>query len=119
MNRGRDRELGGLLLLVLRQRQQMVVSRALFGIGQDSVRADDLPEPQRGVRIARLEVGMGTLDGPPERGPKTFGVIARQSAEQIVKRVHRRSRCRISASPTEILAANLAAEHASTSFTAP
>ena len=118
MDCGGDGQFGGLLLLELCQRQQMVVSRTLFRIGKDSVRADNLPESQRGVRVAGLEVGMGTFDGPPECGPKTFRVIARQGAEQIVKRVHRRSRCRISTSPTEILAANLAAEYASTSFTA-
>ena len=32
-------------------------------------------------------------DGLAEGGPETFGVIARKRPEQIVKRLHRRSRC--------------------------
>ena len=83
------------LLLPAREHQQMVVSRALVRIDKDFVGADDLPEFQRRVRIARSEVGMSALDGSAKRGPEILSVIARKSAKQIVKRVHRRSRCRI------------------------
>src|ERR1700724_2522550 len=85
----------------------MVVSRPPPSIAKDFVGADDLPELQRGIGIVRMDVGMGPFDGSTECGPEIFSVIARKSPEQIVKRLHRRSRCWISSSPTEISAANL------------
>src|ERR1700722_7400783 len=71
----------------------MVVGRALLVIAEDIVGADDLPEFQRGFGIVRSDVGMGAFDGSSERGPETFGVIVWKSPEQIVQRIHRRSRC--------------------------
>src|ERR1700730_1516016 len=94
----------------------MVVSRALFCIAKDFVGADDLPEFQRSVRIARSEVGMSTFDGSAKCGPEILSVIVWKSPEQIVKRVHRRSRCRISSSPSEIPTAKLLRSSRSTEF---
>ena len=89
----------------------MVVSLALFRVDKDFVGADDLPEFQRSVRIARSEVGVSALDGSAKRGPQTFGVIARKSAKQIIKRVHRRARCRILV-PARNSSCEFAAEYA-------
>jgi hypothetical protein len=99
--------LGYRYLLLVREREQMVVSHALLGIAQDFVGADDLPKFQRRIGIVRPQVGVGAFDGFAERAPQTFGVIVWQGPEQIVKRIHGRSRRWISSSPTEIPAANL------------
>jgi len=103
VNRGRDREFGGLLLLELRQRQQMVVSRPLFRIGKDSVRADDLPELQRGIGITGPDVGMAAFDGITERRPEGFGVVVGKRSEQIVKGFHNCSRSYYPSSPTPLI----------------
>ena len=84
---------GSLLLLQARELQKIVIGPALLGIAEDFAGADDLPEFQRRVGIAGAKVGMGAFDGPAERGPETFGVVGRKRPEQIVKRLHRRSRC--------------------------
>ncbi len=73
------------LLLQARQIQQMVIGRPLLDIAKDFIGADDLPELQRRVGIARMEVGVGAVDGLTEAPP----------------------RCRIFWSPSEIPAANL------------
>ena len=80
-------------LLQPREFQQVVVCRALLVIAEDIVGADDLPEFQRGFGIVRSDVGMGAFDGSSKRGPESFGVIVWESPEQIVQRIHRRSRC--------------------------
>ena len=72
---------GYLLLLQVGEAEQMVVSRALFGIAKDFVGADDLPESQRRVGIVGSEVGVGALDGLPECRPETFGIIMRKGPE--------------------------------------
>jgi hypothetical protein len=66
-------------VLYAREFQQVIVSRALLGITQDLVGSDDFPESQSGVRIARPDVGVGTLDGSTKCGPETFGVIVWKS----------------------------------------
>jgi hypothetical protein len=71
----------------------MVVSLALLSIGKDFIGADDLSESERSIRIVRSDVGVGAFDGSTERGPETFSVIVWKRPEQIVKRLHRRSRC--------------------------
>ena len=85
----------------------MVVSRALLSISKDFVGTDDLPEFQRSIGIVRSDVGVGAFDGVAERGPEAFSVIVWKGLKQLVKRFHRRSRCWISSSPSEIPAANL------------
>ena len=70
----------------------MVVSRALLGICKDFVGTDDLPEFQRSIRIARSDVGVGAFDGLTECSPETFSIIGWKSPEQIIRRLHRRSR---------------------------
>src|SRR5664279_2360604 len=72
--------------------EQMIVNLALLHIAEDFAGADDFPKPQRGVGIAGMQVGMGPLGGPAERGPEFFGVVFRKSPKQIVKRLHHRSR---------------------------
>ena len=106
MNPGGDGMRIRRVILQARNLQQIVVSRTLFRIAQDFVGADDLPEFQRGIWIARSEVGMGPFDGSTECGPETFGVIAWKSLKQIVKRFHRRTRRWIASAPSEIPAAN-------------
>src|ERR1700730_820845 len=66
----------------------MVVSRPLLSIAEDFVGANDLPELQSGIGIARMDIGVGPFDGFTECGPETFSFIARKSPEQIVKRLH-------------------------------
>jgi hypothetical protein len=60
----------------------------LLDIAKDLVGAHDLPELQRRVGVAGMDVGVSTLDGLTERGPETFGIILRKSPKQIVKRCH-------------------------------
>ncbi len=98
---------GPQLLLQVRKIQQMVIGRPLFDIAKDFVGADDLPELQRRVGIARVDVGVSTFHGLTEGGPETFSIILRKGPKQIVKRFHPRPRCWISWSPSEIPAANL------------
>ena len=93
MDPARQGQLRRRLLLQPREFQQMVISLALLRIGEDFIGADDLSEFQRSVRIARSEVGVGALDGSTERGPEFFCVIVWKRPEQIVKRLHHRSRC--------------------------
>src|SRR5260363_422051 len=104
---GRDGELGLLLTLVLRGPEQAVISSTLLLVAEDVVSADDLPKPQRRVGISRVEVGMALLDRLAERCPDVVSVVVRKSSEQIVKRLHDRSRCRFPSSPIEIPTANL------------
>src|SRR5271163_1718977 len=94
----------------------MVACPALLCIAKDFVGADDLSEFQRSIRIARSDVGMNTFDGSAKCGPEILSVITWKSPEQIVKRFHRRSRCRISSSPSEIPRANLLRSTRSTEF---
>ena len=47
--------------------QQVIVGRPLVRIVQDLVGAHDLPEPQRRLRIAGIDIGMGTFDGSAKR----------------------------------------------------
>ena len=101
VNGGGERVLGLRNLLQTRQLEQVIVGRALFSIAEDFVGANDLPELQRSIRIARPQVGVGGFYRPTERGPQTFSIIVRKSTKQIVKRVHPRSRCRISSSPSK------------------
>jgi hypothetical protein len=61
-------------------------------ICKDFVGTNDLPEFQRSILIARSDVGVGAFDGLTECGPETFSVIVWKSPEQIIKRLHRRSR---------------------------
>lgn len=81
---------GPQLLLQVRKIQQMVIGRPLFDIAKDFVGADDLPELQRRVGIARVDVGVSTFHGLTEGGPETFSIILRKGAKQIVKRFHPR-----------------------------
>ncbi len=81
MHPGKDGLFRYLLLLMVGEAEQMVVGRALFGIAEDFVGADDLPEPQCRVGIVRSEIGVGALDGLPECRPQTFGVIMRKGPE--------------------------------------
>src|SRR3954465_9031623 len=85
----------------------MIIGRALVLIAQDVVGTYDLPEAQRGVGIAWIDVGMGALDRLAKRGPQLFSIIIRKSSEHIVKRLHGRSRRRVLSSPPEIPATNL------------
>src|SRR5258706_1626350 len=82
--------LGRQLLLQAREIQQMVIGRPLRDIAKDLVGADDLPELQRRVGIARVDVGVSTFHGLTEGGPETFSIILRKSPEQIVKSFHPR-----------------------------
>ena len=98
---------GSRIFLDAGQHQQVIVDRALLGIAKNLIGAHNLPEPLPSVWITGSEIGMGALDGPAECGPETFGIVLWKRPKQIVKRVHRRSRCRISTSPSEIRAGNL------------
>ena len=82
---------GRRILLQACEIQQMVIGRPLLNIAKDFVGADDLPELQRRVGIARMDVGVGPFDGLAECGPETLGIILRKSPKQIVKRFHSRS----------------------------
>ena len=81
---------GRRLLLQAREIQQVVVGRPQLNIAKDFAGADDLPELQRRVGIAWMDVGVGAFDGLTERGPETFSIILRKSPKQIVKRFHLR-----------------------------
>jgi hypothetical protein len=48
----------------------VLVSRALLGICKDFLGKNDLPE--RSIRVARSDVGVGAFDGLTECGPETF-----------------------------------------------
>ena len=87
---------GRQLLLQAREIQQMVIGRPLLDIAKDFVGADDLPELQRRVGIAGMDIGVGAFDGLTERGPETFGIILRKGPKQIIKRFHPPLRCWIS-----------------------
>ena len=69
--------LGPQLLLQAREIQQMVIGRPLLDIAQDFVSADDLPELQRRIGIARVDVGVSTFHGLTEGGPEGFSIILR------------------------------------------
>ncbi len=68
----------------------MVIGRPLLNVAKDFVGADDLPELQRRVGIARMDVGVGAFDGLTEGGAESFGIILRKGPKQIVKRFHPR-----------------------------
>src|ERR1700761_4763159 len=82
--------LGGqlLLLFLVSELEQMVVSRALLRVPKDLAGAHDLAEFLGSVGIAWIEIGMNAFDGPTECDPKALGVVARQRAEHIVQRLH-------------------------------
>src|SRR6516165_1967861 len=92
VNLARHRLLRDRSLLDAREIQEMVVGGPLLRIVQDFVRANDLPEAQRRLRIARIDVGMAPLDGSAKRRSQTLSVVVRKSSEQIVKRLHTRTR---------------------------
>src|SRR4051794_14686638 len=104
---GDDGELGVLLTFVLRGAKQTVVGRALLLVAEDVVGSDDLSKPQSGVGVFGVDVGMALFDRLAKRSPDVLSVVVRKSSEQIVKRLHRRSRCRVPSSPIEIPTANL------------
>ena len=70
--------LGRQLLFQAREVQQMVIGRPLLNVAKDFVGADDLPELQRRVGIAGMDVGVGAFDGLTESGPQSFGIILRK-----------------------------------------
>ena len=67
-----------------RDGEQFIVGRALLGICQDVIGAHQLPEPQRGVGVLGIDIGMCSLRGLAERRPQPLGVITRKRSEQIV-----------------------------------
>jgi hypothetical protein len=60
----------------------MVVSRPPPSIAKDFVGANDLPELQRGIGIARMDTGVGPFDGFTECGPETFSVSEARRANR-------------------------------------
>jgi len=102
------------IFLDLREHQQMVVGRALVLVGKDFVGADDLPESQRGIRIAGPDVGMGALDSLAKRRAQGFCVIVGESPKQFVKRIHCALAAGFTRPPSEIPVAKFTAEYAST-----
>src|SRR5579871_4846184 len=79
-------------LLFMGEIEQVVIGCTLFIVAKDLVGAQDLPEFLRGVGIPGIEIGMGSLDGTPESGTEFLCVVARQRSEQIVQRLHSRTR---------------------------
>ena len=71
-----------------RNRQQLVIGRTLLGVAEDMVRANELPETQRRIRVVGIGVGMGRLRGPSKSDPQGLGIIVRKGSEQIVERPH-------------------------------
>ena len=92
MNRGGDGLLRRRLLLDAGEIEQMIVNRALLLIYQDLIGAHDLAKLDRRIGVAGIDVGVSRFDGFAKRGPDVFSVIVRKRSEQIVKRLHRRSR---------------------------
>ena len=66
----------------------MIVSPSLLGIAEDLVGAHDPAEFKSGIRVFRINIGMGPLDRATECSPQIIGIIVRKRAEQIVKRLH-------------------------------
>jgi hypothetical protein len=67
-----------------RNGEQLIIGRALLGIGQDVLGAHQLPEPQGSIGIVGIDIGMGSLRGLAERRPLPLRVITRKRSEQIV-----------------------------------
>ena len=63
---------GRRLLLKAREIQQMVIGGPLLNIAKDFVGADDLPELQRRVGIARMDVGVARLRSPGCRAGRSW-----------------------------------------------
>jgi hypothetical protein len=105
-----DGALRQLPLFLIGKVEQMVVGCALLVIGKDLIGANDLSELHPCVGIARVKIGMNPLHGTTEGDSELFGIISRKSSEQIVQRIHRRSR-EYSTLSTEIPAANLPVEN--------
>jgi hypothetical protein len=70
--------------------QQVVVGGSLLAIQEDFLGPHNLAEFLPGIGITRVKIGMNALDGLAECRPQAFGVVTRQRAEQIVKRIHAR-----------------------------
>ena len=68
--------------------QQMIISRTLPGIAENLVSTHDPAEFRSGIRVFRINIGMGPLDRATECSPQVIGIIVRKRAEQIVKRLH-------------------------------
>src|SRR5216684_5886244 len=75
-------------LLMVRERQQMIISSTLLGIAENLVGTHDLAEFKSGIQVFRIDVGMDSLDRATERSPQLIGIVVRKRAEQIVKRLH-------------------------------
>jgi hypothetical protein len=71
-----------------RDGKQLIVGRALIGIAEDAVRAHQLPETQRGVRIVGIGIGVSRFRGPPKGDPQSLRIIVRKGSEEIVERPH-------------------------------
>ena len=77
-----------LLLLTVRECQQMIISSTLLGIAENLVGPHDPAESKSGIPVSRIDVGMDSLDRATERSPQLIGIVVRKRAEQIVKRLH-------------------------------
>jgi hypothetical protein len=66
--------------------QRMVIRHPLAFVAQNCVGANDAAEPDRGVRVIRMEIRVARPDGFVESFFQSFGVIVRRRAEQIVER---------------------------------
>ena len=56
-----------LLLLMVRERQQMIMSSTLLGIAENLVGTHDPAEFKSGIQVFRIDVGMDSLDRASER----------------------------------------------------
>jgi hypothetical protein len=61
-----------------RDGKQLIVRGALLGIVEDTVRANQLPETHRCVRIVGIGVGMSRFRGLPKSDPQSLRIIVRK-----------------------------------------
>ena len=86
--------------------QEVVIGCALLAIEEDFLGPYDLTEFHSGIGIMRVKIRMCPLDRAAECGSQALGVVARQRAEQIVKRIHARPAVGLSCLPPKMAAAN-------------